>query len=35
MEPNYGIISVIPAIVVIGLALYTKKTVLSLAPSWA
>ena len=30
MEPNYGIISVIPAIVVIGLALYTKKTVLSL-----
>ena len=30
MEPNYGIISVIPAVVVIGLALYTKKTVLSL-----
>jgi len=30
MEANYGIISVIPAVVVIGLALYTKKTVLSL-----
>ena len=30
MEANYGILSVIPAIIVIGLALYTKKTVISL-----
>lgn len=30
MEANYGILSIIPAVIVIGLALYTKKTVLSL-----
>ena len=30
MEANYGILSIIPAIICIGLALYTKKTVLSL-----
>ena len=30
MEPNYGILSIIPAIICIGLALYTKRTVLSL-----
>ena len=30
MEPNYGILSIIPAFIVIGLALWTKKTMLSL-----
>ena len=30
MEANYGILSVIPAFIVIGLALYSKKTIISL-----
>lgn len=30
MEANYGILSIIPAVIVIGLSLYTKKTIMSL-----